>query len=317
MKSGYFRGKKVLVTGGAGLIGTAFVDELLGAGASVRTVRRRRAIPRASEIEVIEGDLRDPALARRACQGVEVVVHAAGVSGGSKQVQVDPVPMFTDSLLMNTVVLEAARQSEVQRLLFISNSSVYPRHDGILGEAMGEEGPPENETGMVKRVGETQARLYAKIGPLKVAIIRTGNAYGPWDNFDLEASHVIPALIRKAVERPRPYPLWGDGQAVRDFIHTRDIARGGLFLLEHHATAEPVNVATGECVSIRQALEIILRLTGYADAEIATDAKAPPAPAAKRLDLSRMHALGFAPGLSLEEGLRQTIDWYRARRARS
>lgn len=309
-----FRNRKVLVTGGAGLVGSAFFPLLLENGAAVRTVRHERPLEFTGAVEEIEGDLLNLAHCRKSCRGMDTVIHAAGVSGGSKKVTIDAIPMFTDNLLMNTNMLEAARLEGVNRYLFISNSSVYAKSDRLLSEsdAWGEtcRGIPENETGMVKRAGETQCALYARFTGMQIAIIRAGNAYGPHDNFDLEASHVIPALIRKAVQKQDPYIIWGSGEAVRDFIHTHDIARGGLFLLENHAVAEPVNIASGRSVSINEVAKIILSLTFQGEVTTRHTDHAPPASPVKLIDLSKMRALGFVPEISLEEGLHQTVQWF-------
>lgn len=310
MSSDFFHGKRVLVTGAGGLIGSAFTEALLEHGADVRVTRRRRPVS-FPDLEILEGDLQDMTFCHHACRGMDMVIHAAGVSGGSGKVAVTPIPMFTDSLIMNTLVMEAARLENVDRFLFVSNSSVYPKSDAPLKEEHGFEGMPENETGMVKRAGETQAMLYAKFSPMKLAIIRAGNAYGPHDNFDLASSHVVPALIHKAVHGQGPLELWGDGSALRDFIHTADIARGGLFLLEHNPNGAPVNIASGQVVSIRQIAEIILACAGRSDAGIRFLGNAPPASKAKLLDLSHMHRLGFKPSLSLETGLSKTVSWFR------
>jgi GDP-L-fucose synthase len=164
---------------------------------------------------------------------------------------------------------------------------------------------------MVKRVGEVQCALYQRAAGMRIAIMRAGNAYGARDTFDLDASHVIPALVRKAVERRDPYIVWGSPDVVRDFIHARDIARGGLFLLEHHAVAEPVNVATGRAVSIRDVVELVLKVAGHSGADVRFDASAPRASSAKRIDVSAMRRLGFVPEIALEDGLRETVAWYR------
>lgn len=315
--SDFFHHRKVLVTGGSGLIGSAFVGELLDRGALVHAVVHRRPIPFGADVRVRVGDLRSWAICRAAARGMDCVIQAAGVSGGSKKVTSDALSMFTDSLVMNTQMLEAARIEGVGYYLLVSNSSVYSRSDQALREeeAWGRTsvGIPENETGMVKRAGETQCGLYAKMSDMHIAIIRAGNAYGPHDNFDLQSSHVAPALIRRAVERQNPLRLWGDGTPKRDFIHSADIARGGLFVLgrvKPHQ-CEPVNIATGRTVTIRELADLTLRLAGHSEAEIRFEHTAPLASASKRLDVSRMRSLGFEPGLRLEEGLRQTIEWYR------
>jgi len=315
--SDFYRGKKVLVTGGAGLIGSAFVEQLLAAGACVYAVQHRRPIPFGGSVERLEGNLLDAAVCREIARGMDCVIHAAAVSGGSKEVTLRAIPMFTDNLLMNTQLLEAARLAGVGHYLFISNSSVYAKSDAPLHEedAWGEtsRGIPENETGMVKRASETQCGLYARTTDMRIAIIRGGNAYGPHDNFDLEASHVVPALIRKAIERQNPYAVWGSGKMVRDFIHTRDLARGGLFLLARAqpGACAPINIATGRTVTIEELVSLILDLADHADARIQLDPGAPPTSPAKRIDVTKMRELGFRPELSLEDGLRQTIDWYR------
>jgi GDP-L-fucose synthase len=310
-----FQGRRVLVTGATGLIGAHFVEELLERGASVRIVAHERHPWFGHAVDVVTGDLRVRDTCVRAADGVDDIVHAAGVSGGSRRVTTGPIPMFTDSLLMNTQMLEAARLARVQRYLFVSNSSVYASGDGWLKEtdAWGPDarGVPENETGMVKRVGETQCSLYHRSAGMAIAIVRAGNAYGPHDTFDLDASHVVPALVRKAVERQDPYVVWGAPDVVRDFIHARDIARGGLFVLERHAVAEPVNIATGRPVTIRELAELALKTAGHTGATIRFDASAPPASPAKRLDLALMRRLGFAPGIALEDGLAETVAWYR------
>ena len=305
------KGKKVLLTGGAGLVGSAFMKKLQDAGADILAFQHVRTIPHSGTYEIIGGDLKDAESCKRACDGIHTVIHAAGVSGGSKKVTVQAIPMYTDNLLMNTQLLEAARISGVKQYLFISNSSVYAKSDQPLKEEDAYSGFPENETGMVKRAGETQCTLYAKFTDIKIAIMRAGNAFGPYDNFDLEASHVIPALIRKAVEKQNPYRVWGDGNVVRDFIFTEDIAEAGLFLLENSASAEPVNIASGRCVTIRQVTDIILKITGYDDAEIEFDTSAPPASKAKRIDIGKMRELGFRPPTSLEDGLAKTIAWFK------
>lgn len=309
-----FADREVLVTGGTGLIGSHFVEELLRRGARVRIVVHRRPSPFGDRVEVVSGDLKQWDCCVRAVKGVDDVIHAAGVTGGSKRVAIEPITMVTDSLLINTQMLEAARLAGVQRYLFISNSSVYSASEDPLMEedAWGAttKALPENDTGAVKRTGEMQCKLYARFANIRIGIIRGGNAYGPYDNFDLETSHVVPALIRKAVERQEPYVVWGSGDTVRDFIHARDIARGGLFVLEHYCVCDPVNIATGVPVTIRELAAFVLQLTGHAPAAIHFDRSAPATSPAKRLDVAKMRRLGFEPQIILQDGLRKTIAWY-------
>jgi GDP-L-fucose synthase len=315
----FLAGETVLVTGGAGLVGSAFVEALLAKGARVRTVRHIRPVPNWDDVEVLDGDLRDADTCRRVCAGVGAVVHAAGVSGGSRNVTTHGIEMFTDTLLMSTQVLEAARLEEVPRYLFISNSSVYAKSEEPLTEddAWGEtmRGTPENETGTVKRAGEAQCGLYARFTAMRIGIARGANTYGPHDNFDLQTSHVVPALIRKAVERQQPFRLWGSGETVRDFIFSRDLAEGGLAVLEAavEGSCRPVNLGSGQTVSIRELAGVVLEEAGYTNAHIELEPDAPPASPAKRLALARMRGVGFSPEVTLPDGIARTIGWYRER----
>ena len=310
-----YSGTTVLVTGGCGMIGSHIVDELLKCDARVRITQHIRPNSFGPEVGVIPADLRSMSACRRAVEGIDYVFHAAGVTGGLQRAKFDPIPTFTDNLIINTQVLEASRLAGVQRFALLSNSSVYAASEECLkeedawGDAM--RGVAENPTGTVKRMAELQCKIYADSTPMKIGIVRGGNSYGPRDCFDLERSHVLPALIRRAVAGQDPFVLWGSGETVRDFTHARDIARGALFVLEHYAVCEPLNIATGRIASIKEVVSIILREAGHANAKIVLDPSRPTGPAAKRLDVSRMRKLGFTPTISLEAGVRETIQWFK------
>jgi GDP-L-fucose synthase len=307
--------KNVLVTGGAGMIGSHIVEELLKCGAHVRITVHKRPQPFGAKVSAVQCDLRSMQSCHRAVAGMDFVFHAAAFTGGVQQVTLEPIATFTENLLMNTQMLEAARLAGVKRYCLLSNSSVYAASEQPLPEedAWGDaiRGVAENPSGTVKRMAELQCRIYAGNGAMKIGIVRGGNAYGPRDYFDLERSHVLPALIRRAVAKQNPFVLWGSGETVRDFTHARDIARGALFLLEHYAVCDPVNVATGRTSSIREVLSIILREAGHSGAEVILDSTKPAGPKAKRLDLTKMKKLGFEPRISLEEGIRETVRWFK------
>lgn len=296
------------------MIGSHLVEELLQCGANVRITQHIRPHPFGEKVDAVQGDLRSMPVCRKAVQEIDFVFHAAGVTGGVQNVTLEPISTFTDNLLLNTHVLEASRLAGVKRYLLLSNSSVYAastdalKEDDAWGESM--RGTAENPAGMVKRMAELQCKIYAENTELKIGIVRGGNAYGPRDYFDLERSHVLPALIRRAVSRENPFVLWGSGETVRDFTHARDIARGALFVLEHYAVGDPVNIATGRTTPIKDVLSIILREAGHADAKVVLDRNRPAGPKAKRLDTTKMKRLGFIPQISLEDGLRETIRWY-------
>lgn len=312
-----YSGASVFVAGGTGMIGRHVVDELLQLGARVRIVVHRRPSPFRG-VETLAGDLRDAETCRRAARGCRFVIHAAGVTGGLKSLTLDPFATFADNVRLNTNLLEAARIEGVERFAFISNTSVYRdtpepvREEDCWGDRQG--AWEENHTGAVKRLGELQCRLTARHSPLRIAIVRGGNGYGPGDNFSAETSHVVAALVRKVVDGPRPLALWGSGETLRDFTHARDIARGALHMLEQHAESDPVHVATGRSVSVNEVAGLLLRIVGDEKAAIVHDLSAPEGPRAKRIDVSKMKSLGFEPRIPIEEGLRETVEWYRSHR---
>lgn len=312
-------GRRALVTGASGLLGSAFVRLLTKRGGRVRAVQHRRPVA-AQSVEVVTADLTRAEDCRRVCEGIDLIVHAAGETGGSKRVTTSLREMFTRSLVMNTLMLEASAAAGASDYVFLSNSSVYAAGSDPLREAdaWGDNarGMPENETGMVKRAGEVQCAVYARSAGMRIAVIRAANAYGPNDNFDTQTSHVVAALINKAVEGSVPFMVWGDGRAIRDFIFSDDIAEAALALLSsaRPGECEPVNVGTGKTWSILQVAQLLLELTGH-PGPLQLTGESPPASPVKRLDLSRMDQLGIRPAVQLPEGLRLTVDWYRERRA--
>jgi len=312
-----YKNMKVLVTGGTGMIGSHLIEELLRQGAAVRTVAHARETDLDGRVERLQGDLREMATCLKAVQDMEVVIHAAAVTGGSNTVVSRALSNFTDNVLMNTQILEASRRVGVKRFGFLSNSSVYPGTVDILTEDMAGgsrwAGGPENHTGLVKLLGEKQGQIYHEQANMAVTVIRGGNAYGPGDDFNLETSHVIPALIRKTAERRDPFQVWGDGTALRDFTHAADIARGLLYLMSKSVPCEPINVATGKVRSIREVVETLLRLEGY-QPRVVYDTSRPPVSAAKRPSIARMEELGFRPTVLLEDGLRETLAWFKRTR---
>ena len=308
-----YKSSRVLVTGGSGLIGSHTVEHLLEEGANVRTVVRTRANHFASDTETFTGDLRSPEFCTKAVEGMDFVFHCAGESGGLGRVGNDPIPMFTDNMVMSSQVLDASRKAGVSRFAFASTASVYPDEPYPVTEDMaGMEsiGSVENHAGLSKRITELQCKLYYDQSNMKIAIVRGGGAYGPRDNYDLENSHVIPALIRKSVESRDRFEIWGTGETIRDFTHASDVARGLIFALEHHAECEPLNIATGRASTIMEVARIIMDAAGREDEEIVTLPDRPSGTPIKLMSADKMHELGFETKMSLEDGFKQSVEWY-------
>ncbi len=322
---GYWTGQRVLVTGGTGFVGTHLVERLLDEGAQVRVVGRhpaklQQAIgKRMADVEFLQGDLCDPAVAAAACHGQEAVFNLVATVTGVGYNTRHPGTMFTHNLIPAVNVVDAAAHASVSRLLCVSSICVYRRHCTVpTPESEGFMDDPEPTNigyGWAKRALEIQARCYAMEFPIKIAIVRPYNVYGPRDNFDWETSHVIPALIRKAVEGHDPIVVWGDGTYVRSFLYVTDLVEGMLRALEHYAVCDPVNIGTDEVITIGDLAQAIVRLTG-SQATLSFDTSRPSGQAARIGDFSKAQQhLGFRAAVPLEEGLRRTIAWYMGHRA--
>jgi GDP-L-fucose synthase len=185
----------------------------------------------------------------------------------------------------------------------------------LLSEDKAWDGLPDETNasyGWVKRMGELQCQAYMKEYGMKIAVVRPTNAYGPHDNFDLESSHVIPALVRKAVEKQDPFVVWGTGEASRDFIHARDISKGMMLALEKSDNADPLNLGTGREIKIKELVDLILKLSGYEKAKVVLDKTRPVGQQGRRVDTRKAREkIGFEAEVTLEKGLKETIDWYK------
>ncbi len=248
----YWRGVKVLVTGGAGFIGSYLVEQLVEAGAQVRVadnlatgkLENLNAVKR--EIEFLELDLRDFQQSLQACQGQEFVFNLAAKITGIHYSQQHQSEMFETNMLLQQLPLRAALQQGVSQFCQVSSACVYPA-DAIVPtpESEGSRGVPEPANagyGWAKRMGENLAAYYAEETDMRVVVARPFNAYGPRDHFDLQTSHVIPALIKKVIDGYDPVEVWGSGNQTRVFVHAYDFAKGIRLLAENYDRADPINI---------------------------------------------------------------------------
>lgn len=318
----FWKGKRVLVTGGAGFIGSYLVELLVEQQANVYVVdnleRGQLENLRScwDDIAFMRGDLRDPALCREVTAHKDVVMNLAAKVTGIEYNRYHHGDMFTSNILINTNVLEAARLNGVKRYLAVSTACIYP-HDSKVPtpESEGGRGSPEptNEGyGWAKRMAEQQAIYYAQEYGMEIAIARPFNAYGPRDYFDEATSHVIPALIRRVLDGDDPVVVWGSGNQTRAFVHAQDIARGMMLLTEKYPAADPVNIGHDKESSIRELLALILRLTGK-KANVVFDTSRPDGYPRRAADVTKLRTVtgGFVPSIPLDEGIAQTIEWYR------
>ena len=315
----FYRDKHVLVTGGTGFVGTHIVQELLKHGAKVRVpIHDRPLLIQDGNIETVEADLTRPSDCLLATRGIDFVFHAAGVVTGAGVTAHDSMSAITENLVLTSRILEAAWAANVKRCLIFSSSTGYPVADYPVKEDQFWSGPTHQSYfgyGWMRRYLERLAEYVASKSDMKIAILRPTAVYGRYDNFDPVRAHVIPALILKAIERMNPFEIWGTGEEVRDFLHVKDLARGCLLLLEKHADCDPVNIGYGKVVTVREIVRLILDAADYEDAQIVFDASRPTAIPFRMVDTSKAkRLLAFEHEISLEEGLRDTVEWYKRQR---
>ena len=316
-----YRDKKVLVTGGTGFVGSHFVEELLQLGARIRVPIHQRALRiKDKNIEKISADLADPEDCLKVCEGIDYVIHAAGAVAAAGVTVINPMSAISTNLILTVRVLEAAWSKGVERILiFSSGTTAYPAVEYPIKEDEMWNAPPPPVYfgyGWMRRYLELLAEFVASKSDMGSAICRPTAVYGRHDDFDPKTSHVIPALIRRAVERENPYVVWGTGTEIRDFLHIRDLVRGCLLLLENHALCDPINIGYGKTTTVSEVVDIILRATGFDNARVEFDASKPTTIPVRMVNTTKAtEILGFRPEISLEEGLFDTVNWYKRQRA--
>ncbi|HVA67206.1 MAG TPA: NAD-dependent epimerase/dehydratase family protein [Elusimicrobiota bacterium] len=317
----FWRGTPVLVTGGAGFVGSHLVEQLAALGARVRVPHRPGdsldflGAVRA-RIDLVQGDLKDLEFCRKAARGQKTVMNLAAVVGGIEYNIAHPASIFRDNLGIFMNVLEAARLEKVERFLTVSSACVYPRFCSLpTPEEEGFKDVPEPTNqgyGWAKRMEEFLSAGYAQEFGMKIAVARPYNAYGPRDNFDPKSSHVIAALVRRVVEGENPLKVWGNGDNSRSFLYVKDFARGLILTAEKYPEADAVNLGAGEEIRIGDLVRLICRLAGAAP-KIVFDSSMPTGQPRRRCDTQKAErVLGFKAEYSLEQGLKETIAWRRA-----
>jgi GDP-L-fucose synthase len=301
---------RVSVTGGGGFLGSHLVERLQDEGHDVFVARRA------------EYDLTHEREAARLFDDAqpELVFHLAAEVGGIGANRANPGRYWFANLQMGVNMLEQARLRETPKLVIAGTVCGYPKHAAVpFREDAFWEGYPEETNapyGVAKKALLVGAQAYREQYGTNAIFLLPTNLYGPRDNFDLETSHVIPALIRKMVESPDEIVLWGDGSPTREFLFVEDCVEGFLLAAERYDGPEPVNLGTGQEISIRDLADLIAELTGF-DGEIRWDTSMPNGQPRRSLDPSRAKALfGFEAKTTLRDGLERTIAWYRDSRLR-
>jgi len=303
----FWDGRAVTVTGGAGFLGSAVVRDLHALGAGVSVIRSS------------DFDLRDPGAARASVDGAQAVIHLAANVGGIGFNRANPAPLVYDNLMMTANIFEACRQAGVDKLVSACTVCAYPKFvPAPFREDELWDGYPEESNapyGLAKKMMLVLSDAYRRQYGFDSCAPIVANLYGPNDNFDLESSHVIPAMIRKfveAIDRGEPaVTLWGTGSPSREFLYVDDAARGLLLAAERLDVSDPVNLGVGRETRIRDLAELIARLAGF-EGEIVWDTSRPDGQPTRYLDVSRARELmGFEASVPLEDGLARTIAAFR------
>lgn len=303
------RNKRITVTGGDGFLGRHIVQKLKERGVPAGNI----FVPRFGDF-----DLRNRSDAEKAVQGANLVIHLAASVGGIGFNLEHPGEIFYDNIIMGTELMEAARKVGVEKFIAVGTICSYPKFAPIpFKEEDIWNGYPEETNapyGLAKKMLLVQAQAYQQEYGFNGVVVFPTNIYGPGDNFDPSRSHVIPALIKKVAEAKKEgaayIKTWGTGNPTREFLYVEDAAEGILLAAEKYDKSLPVNLGSGEEISIRDLAETICRLMDF-HGEIRWDASRPDGQPRRLLDVSRAEReFGFRAKTKLEDGLRKTIDWY-------
>lgn len=318
----FWQDKRVIVTGGAGFLGSFITEKLHQLGVA------EIFIPLINNYDLVKSDdiqrMYDDSERAGSRNLKTIIIHLAALAGGIGANRARPADFFYINLMMGVQLMHEAWRREYEKFVAIGTVCAYPKFTPVpfKEESLWEGYPEETNApyGLAKKMLLVQAQAYRQQYGFNAIYLLPVNLYGPRDNFDLETSHVIPALIRKCVDAQErgdsQIVLWGDGSPTREFLFAGDAADGILTATEKYNDSEPVNIGSGNEISIRDLANLIARLTGF-QGHIVWDTTKPNGQPRRGLDTSRAERFfGWRAGVSFEEGLSQTIDWYRQNRNR-
>ena len=309
----FFASKRVVVTGGAGFLGSVVVAQLREQGC------RNIWVPRSQDYDLVQMEA-----VRRLYDDAEpdIVLHLAARVGGIGANQANAGRFFYDNLMMGTQLMEIGRQRGLEKFVALATICAYPKYTPVpFREEDLWAGYPEETNapyGLAKKMMLVQAQAYRQQYGFNAIVLFPVNLYGPGDNFDMQTSHVIPALIRKCVEAQakgeKQVVLWGDGSPSREFLYVDDAARAILLAAEHYNGDEPVNIGTGEEITIQDLAHLIADKVGF-EGKLVWDTTKPNGQPRRCLDTRRAKELfGFEASCGLRRGMNNTVQWFQANR---
>ena len=308
----FWEGKKILLTGGAGFLGSFITEKLVN---ERKLDPRDISVPRSKNLDLTKWEN-----CVKAVDDIDVVIHLAAKVGGIGFNKKYPATLFYDNAIMGIQLIEAARQAGVEKFVAIGTVCAYPKFTPVpFKEEDLWEGYPEETNapyGIAKKILLIQAKAYREQYGFNAIYLLMVNLYGPRDNFHPEYSHVIPALIRKVYEAKESgrdcITLWGTGKPTREFLYVEDAADGIILATERYNKSEPVNLGSGCEISIKDLANLIAEIIGF-NGEIKWDDSKPDGQPRRRLDVSKAEKeFGFKAKVNLKAGLEKTINWYKA-----
>jgi len=308
----FYKNKKVLVTGGTGLIGMPLVKKLIGFGAvvSVASLDSRPKIK--GKFSFFKSDLREFKNCIDLCKGKDIVFHLAGVKGSPLMTSKKPASFLVPTIMFTFNMMEAARRCNVKQFLLTSSIGVYAPSKIFVENSVWKTFPSSNDrfAGWAKRICELQAEAYKiQYKWESISIVRPANVYGPYDNFDTNNAMVIPSLIKKVLNSKKKLDVWGDGSPIRDFIFSEDVA-DGMLLAVYKKINFPINIGSGKGIKIKSLVETIVKLSNKKDLKINWQKNKPSGDSKRLMDIRKIKKFGFKPKTSLHEGINKTIKWF-------
>lgn len=312
--SNIYHGKKVLVPGGSGLVGHALCEQLIAAGAEVRVASLDDPARAPEGVEFVRADLMNYEKCVELCKGMDYVFNLTGVKGSQITCKERPALYFERSMMLSSNMLRAVHVAGVERYLFTSSYSVYAPAEVFHEDDAFKFAPSNNDWGNAwgKRVGELHIEAYRReFKDCNICIVRPASVFGPFDLFSSDGM-VVSALTYRACNGQNPLVVWGDGTAVRDFIYSKDLARG-MMIMQEKMPDKPVNLGSGRGYSIRELAELVVK---YANPgiELVFDTTKPSGDPIRVMDVSRAASYGFQVEVPLDIAIRETVEWYKNNR---
>ena len=312
----FFSGKKVLVTGAGGFVGSHLTQRLVDSGAIVRgTIHKSTPLLEINSVEYVKTNLESAEDCELATKNIDYVFMCAANSSGAEVMTKTPLVHLTPNVIMNSQMLAASYTNSVKKFCFISSNTVYPLTDFAVSEddVTGEFFEKYFIVGWMKRFSELMCEMYAtKINkPMPTLIVRPGNLYGPFDKYKKSESKVIAALIRRAYEKENPFEVWGDGEDIKDFLYIDDFIDALLEIFPKSNDFDIFNIASGVPVTIKEVLKHIIDISNNGNIEVNFDTTKPTMIPKRMIDISKINKLiGWNPKTSINQGLKLTFEWY-------